>query len=31
VHTRNLAIPQVPVTDTSGSVGEGQGYNKWKI
>jgi len=28
VHTRNLAIPQVPVTDTSGSVGEGQGYNK---
>jgi len=28
VHTRNLAIPQVPVTNTSGSVGEGQGYNR---
>ena len=28
VHTRSLGIPQVPVTDTSGSVGEGQGYNK---
>ncbi len=28
VHTRNLSIPQVPVTNTSGSVGEGQGYNK---
>ena len=28
VHTRNLATPQVPVTNTAGSVGEGQGYNK---
>ncbi len=28
VHTRNLAIPQVPVTNTAGSVGEGQGYNR---
>ena len=28
VHTRNLSIPQVPVTNTSGSVGEGQGYNR---
>ena len=27
VHTRNLATPQVPVTNTAGSVGEGQGYN----
>ena len=27
VHTRNLSIPQVPVDNTSGSVGEGQGYN----
>jgi hypothetical protein len=28
VHTRNLSIPQVPVTNTAGSVGEGQGYNR---
>jgi hypothetical protein len=28
VHTRNLSIPQVPTTNTAGSIGEGQGYNK---
>ena len=28
VHTRNLAIPQVPVSESGNTVSEGEGYNK---